>query len=362
MNKQLIIMLKLITKNDYLYPGDKNINNLETIDNFTKHLNFNPHKRFEISLITNDLKKISELKYKGWIKKQTPEGIKLKAPEVWLVDLTDPFKHDLFKSTKLVFDFYNFLIQQINTGSINNLIKSILDENQIKELEFKLVNGKSISYEIRVIGSDKRVYLLRELLLEYFLVNSNKQYIVDKNLCLENKDQKLFFEKLINTYQKENICENKKLQNIEIKNLTLPFENYDYVVLIPTSCFKYTGLLKNINCKKIVLIRTHASNNFLIEDTINFPSNLNNKKCLVMDISYSGETLKFMKSYLSNLGAKVETLALFPKSQLAIKNSDYCIILNEFCSSKELLNLSIEKIYEKIGVIKCILKKKSNLK
>jgi hypothetical protein len=213
-----------------------------------------------------------------------------------------------------------------------------------------VISGESINYEIRVVGSDKRIYSLRELLLDYFLINSDKQYLVNKNMCLENKNQNAFFENLINTYQKENICENKKLQNIEIKKLMLPLENYDYVVLIPTSCFKYTGLLKNFNCEKIFLVRTHASNNFLIEDTLNFPPNLNNKKCLVMDISYSGETLKFMRSYLSKFGAKVETLALFPKSQLAIKNSDYCVILDKFCSSKELLNLSIEELYTKVGV------------
>jgi hypothetical protein len=344
-------MLKLTTRNTcFSCPSHKTIDNLNFSDSFAKYLNFNPHKRHEVSLITNDLKKISELKNKGWDKKQTPEGIKLKAPEVWLVDLTDPFKHDLFKSTQLVFDFYNFLINQIDSGSINNLIKNILDENQIKELDFMVISGESINYEIRVVGSDKRIYSLRELLLDYFLINSDKQYLVNKNMCLENKNQNAFFENLINTYQKENICENKKLQNIEIKKLMLPLENYDYVVLIPTSCFKYTGLLKNFNCEKIFLVRTHASNNFLIEDTLNFPPNLNNKKCLVMDISYSGETLKFMRSYLSKFGAKVETLALFPKSQLAIKNSDYCVILDKFCSSKELLNLSIEELYTKVGV------------
>jgi hypothetical protein len=63
------------------------------INQFNDWLNFDSdHQRNEISFITPNVETFFEKTEIGWTFKKIPEGFLMRAPEEWLVDLTDPYK------------------------------------------------------------------------------------------------------------------------------------------------------------------------------------------------------------------------------------------------------------------------------
>lgn len=131
------------------------------------------------------------------------------------------------------------------------------------------------------------------------------------------------------------IPNNPKVPNINIWNY---FKSYDYYVFVPKSSIKYCLSFLNVMEKeytdKIVLWEYHTGNDVNREIIFN-DVNMKNKRILVIDRSFSGYTLTHLSQKIKELGAKkVDRLALFPKSYVAVLNSEYFVFWNRIFKSK----------------------------
>jgi len=60
---------------------------------------------------------------------------------------------------------------------------------------------------------------------------------------------------------------------------------------------------------------------------------LENKKCLIVDKSYTGKTLTHMADLVRDVGGVPIRFGLFPKSRCAVKGSEYILFLDRVLES-----------------------------
>jgi hypothetical protein len=63
---------------------------------------------------------------------------------------------------------------------------------------------------------------------------------------------------------------------------------------------------------------------------------LEEKRCLIIDRSYTGKTLTHMAEIVRNIGGYPIRLGLFPKSRFAVAGSEYTLFLDKVLESSNM--------------------------
>ena len=110
--------------------------------------------------------------------------------------------------------------------------------------------------------------------------------------------------------------------------------NHDILVFVPSGCYSYISLFLNDDLiDKIMLYEVHTDRN---QKSIRkaFTKNLKNKKCLIIDKSYTGDTLNRVSKLVEDEGGVPIKLALYPRSRKAVLESDYFLFLDQIIETK----------------------------
>jgi len=149
--------------------------------NFKDNLYFDEtHQRKEISFRTYNLEILSARYNQGWSFKKIKEGFLIRAPEEWLVDLTDPYKILFYEDAVVNLACYDFLKDLIAKDNFDRFVKNVIKKYHLKGFEIQLLQGPGIESEIRVAGSDNRAIQLRELLFSEVENNDLWQHFLNK--------------------------------------------------------------------------------------------------------------------------------------------------------------------------------------
>lgn len=313
---------------------------------FHNNINYDPiHQREEVSFSTLDLEIVSEKRTDGWIFKETNDGFILRAPEEWLVDLSDPYKISYYSSPEINLSYFIFLKNLVNQSQLNDFIATTLEKEKYQGFQFQILKGPALETEIRIAGSDKRLNIIKkklftaaqahtawnEALQEAKALLQNTRDFDLHYLTLEETESHIlsFFKKVQQLYEPFNTFKRDSFNQNFITNLFDDLPDADIYVFVPWSCFRYilSYAVKN-DLNKVMFWEIHADskagrmNRFMGQD-------LAGKRVLIIDNSYTGSTLNLLAKKIKDAGGIPERLALFPKSKVALENCEYYLFINK---------------------------------
>jgi len=321
--------------------------------NFRSFVTFDEdHGREEVSFSTYDIQVLYGKHDQGWTFKNIEDGFLIRSPEEWLVDLTDPYKIIFYDGVTTNLAYYNFLHDLIKKSSFDRFLKDVVKKYHLHDFSFHLINGPALETEIRISGLDRRVSRLKESL--YTEIESNslwqcyleeaKKYLGPvreiKSCKVSIHDAPLeiksFFFSLMDIYNPLNSFKGDPFNSVYIENLFDNVPEADVYIFIPWGCFHYiSSFINKNNINKIMLWELHADrhqnhmNKYLTKD-------LQGKKVLIIDNSYTGSTLNMMAELVKKEGGQPEKLAVYPKSKLAVESSDYCLFADKVLKSSDI--------------------------
>lgn len=293
--------------------------------------------------LCSNLEEVSFLISRGWKYSRQTEGYYLRAPSVWLVDMTDPVKINFYENPYVNYAYYCFLEKLEKKGSIYDWITRILNRNRCyyNQFQFSWTEGPIVESEFRVIGSDSRVKRLRKDLFAGFSTSEEfprclkdaKEYLGEsKPVRIQNKplsDQPMELQKYYKKLEYIFSCYGVPTYNPEIVTYHWKdIPDFDKIVLSPTGCFDFlSSLTECVGCQadKIGYYEVHSDPNKTGSAFYNMDLG-ENDTVIVMDKVYSGYSLEKMAKKVTLLGGSPIKTALYPKSRAGIKKSDYVII------------------------------------
>jgi hypothetical protein len=304
-----------------------------------KKIYYPPHEREEVSFKTRQLESVAKYCEKGWTYKKRKGWFVLRAPEEWLVDLSDPYKTLYYGNHITNYAYFLFLKEVIANRSINPLFSEVIKKYGLDKFKAFLLNGKSLETEVRIAGIDNRISTFKDLLFTevknsadwHKYINRAKKEIGDitifkpKRIKLENAEPLVqnFFFKTKSLYEKFRTFKYDIFNKKFIKDLFIAVPNFDVYVFIPESCFRYVfSFVNKSNIKKIMFLESHADSSDEQEGQ-SFSKNLKGKRVLVIDNAYTCNTLNKAAKIIRKYGGIPKKLALFPKSRLSVVRADY---------------------------------------
>ncbi len=308
------------------------------------------HKRQEVSFETRELENVLDAKSRGWTYKRTTEGFIVRAPEQWLVDLTDPYKVSACGDVVSNLAYYKFLKVLVNEQRFDDFMRLVAKKNGMQGLVIQNLQGPSLETEIRVAGSDKRISDVSKLAFW-----EARQSSIWPSVH-EQAQRQLGGVRPIN-FERESLFENnqelaqfyayvkERLSMVDyvrgdvfnpehISGLFKDVPPFDVYVFIPWGSLRYLpSFLTDENVSKVMFWEIHYdgcqeyTNRFLAKD-------IEGKQVLIIDNSYSGGTLTKMRDIITKEGGIPSRLALFPKSRLSVRNSELALVLDTIIQSK----------------------------
>lgn len=304
------------------------------------------------------LEEIEEYVKAGWAYQidYCGNGYWLRAPDEWIVDLADPFKASYYGNHVINYEYFKFLKKLKKEKRLEEYIKFVISKRKTfyKNFEFAISNGIILDTEIRILGNDKRLKVLKmELFKNFYLFEFDKSSYKFKNYknCVElsSKDCKEVKDFINKTKEYNKIINNEVNISNYIINEKILLPQYDYLLLVPNGGYKYlkTFLTKD-NYDRIIFYEKHVNSHVKSNITL-YDRDLTNKDVLIIDTLYSGKTLSILKKEIEKRSAKVKTLGLFPKSMKFGNDVDYIMILNKILQKKDFDKYnSIENLYNEI--------------
>lgn len=321
--------------------------------------------RTKVCFITNDLVVVADKVSKGWTFSRIDDGFFLQAPEVWLVDISEPAKISYY-SNSIVNNYAYFLyLKSKKDSELIALIKNLLGDSQ----EIFLSKGDSQEVEIRVILENKNSSsnLMFDLYSEFLQSKEYKKYlresekIVKKNKVINiQRDKEVgdyppkvakFFSEVIKYYSfinlgRRDLYSRDFVPAIE-KQVEEHFGDADLFVFIPWGCFKYiANFVSDKTIDKVMLWETHLLKYETHEHQFR-KRDLKNKKVIIFDKGYTGGTLNKMAKLIRKQGGEPVRVAIFPKSRLAIKNSDFVFFVDKLFESSK-INIADPEYYSSL--------------
>jgi len=336
---------------------------------FKDYLTSGEHGRTGVFIKTDNSDVLLEKVSLGWAFEQTKDGFWLRSPDISIVDITEPFRIYQFGENDLInLACFKFLMNFKNKGILNNFVDNILAENVTKYIGFDyyISEGSVLEGEIRMGGSDLRIFDLKKDILRKMLVDKKfKLYLnsVEKEMgetrkiLILNKEINDFDSKSIETINYINKINNiinptKKIVALNVvDNVIDQLPDFDILLFVPTGCYRYiSSFLREDTSDKIMLWEKHIDKNqYKCLKTL--VKCIKGKRCLIIDKSYTGKTHNLMSKLVRKEGGFPIRLALFPKSRMAIKNSDYVLFLDKIFESR-LVNTKqvgwVENCYKKV--------------
>jgi len=323
-----------------------------------------PHKRDEFVYPTRNLEEVSELIGKGWSMKIGNGGYLMRAPETWLVDLTDPSKirGDLRENLAL----YVTLKQMICSKELSSCMNYIKSSKFGNKIDAYLLSGEALETEIRIAGSNARIHGFRKELLKEVRKNTmfkpNYEAIVkdvprtrklDSGICKFDELSpiaKEFYRKIADIHETIGcLYEPDKI----LTGIWKDIPSADVYIFIPKSGFRLALGFVNSRQKydDVMFWEYHAGQTQSPYEGHIMAKPLRNKKVNIIDVVYSGTTINSMDAKVADEQGTPIKIALFPKSQIAIQSSDYYIFLDKIKNLSD-TNFSTpywaEQIYKEI--------------
>jgi len=299
------------------------------------------HFKTNLVFITTDIDEIKKKLKEGWELRPGKYKFFLRAPEVVLCDLSEVYPNPT-SSLREILTLYRI----INSLNISRFLHKIITQH-FKNLKIVLFEGHYSNLEIRIAGSDKRIYKLPKLLYqtlkkttlwkrEFFriknIIKERKIEIKNKEINKCNRETKNFYNRLIREYS---IFGKINLPDIATYGFWKKIPQNDIYIFVPKSGLKYAfGFIEEIgNPQQIMLWECHLSLDMTKEINI-FGKLLKNKKVEIIDRSYSSNTLDYLGRKIIKAGGIPTKIDLFPKSKRAIQHSDYILFLDKLIPSK----------------------------
>lgn len=300
-----------------------------------------PHFKKNFIDITNEINIIKRKIKQGWDLRPGKYKFILRAPEAVLCDLSEVYPNPTFDLHEIL-----TLFRILNSVNLESLINK-LTFRYFPNLEVVLFDTKFSELELRVAGSDKRIFKLPQILYR-FLKNTKmwtkkfrevKHLIKNRSLKIKKKDlnkckerTQIFFKKLSSEYSF--LSDKIKLPDTAIFGFWKELPKCDFYIFVPKSGIKYAlGFIEETNqLEKIMLWECHLSLDMTKELKI-FPKKLKGKQIALIDRTYSSNTLDYLGEKIKEEGGRVVKIALFPKSKRAIQHSDFFIFLDKLISS-----------------------------
>lgn len=318
--------------------------------------------RTKVCFVTNDLKVVADKVAKGWIFIKTVKGFYVQAPEIWLVDIAEPSKI-CYYSNSIINNYAYFLyLKGLSKIELLKIIKNLLGDGQ----DVFLSHGPSLEVEIRIILENKNNggNLMFDLYSHFLQSRSYDRYlkeakkIVSKDRAIKiQRDKDIsdyspkvskFFSEIIKYYSLINLGKRDLYSRDFIERLQQQtdkhFSDADIFIFIPWGCFKYIGnFISDKTVDRVMLWETHLLKYETHEHKFGKLS-LKNKKVVIFDKGYTGGTLNKMAKMVKEHGGRPIKVAVFPKSRLAIKNSDYIFFIDKLIKSSD-INISNKNYY-----------------
>lgn len=303
-----------------------------------------PHFKDNFIYITTDVDKIKERVRNGWLIYPGKYKFILRAPEVVLCDLSEIHTNPT-RNPKEILTLFKIL----NRLNSSEYLKKIIVK-YFKNLEVIPLRGPYSTLEIRVAGSDRRVYKIPQILYHSLKetnlwkteLKKTEKTLKNREFCLRIKKlqecsrrTKNFYTQLVKQYSN---FEKISFPNIAVygfwRNLLKYLPKNTIYIFVPKTGLKYTfGFIEEIGSfQQIMLWECHLSLDMTKELRI-FDKKLKNKKVALIDRSYSSNTLDYLGDKVRAEGGDPIKFALFPKSKRAIQHSDYFLFLDKFIRS-----------------------------
>ncbi len=334
------------------------------IKEFDKGLKFNDyvtegaHGRTGAFAITDDYDVVREKVRQGWSFEFTQNGFWLRAPDVSLVDITEPFRiYQIGDSTKN-FSAFRYLRDLKSSCNLPDFVNGVIlrEKDKYSGLDYYISEGKVLEGEIRIGGSDSRVHNLKtDIMSSVTQVKEWKQYFsqdqdfLGKTRTIPIHDKKLDdfgtksadFIRYINGLNHALSDSNQPLGMKTLENTVEQLPNFDVMIFVPTGCYKYiTSFLREDLVDKIMLWEVHIDPNESKTYKL-MNKDIEDKKCLIIDKAYTGKTLTHMADLVRDKGGIPIRFGLFPKSRCAVEKSEHVLFLDRVFESNS-MNLSDE--------------------
>lgn len=307
-----------------------------------KYLIDNGEDRYTTELKTDNAEEVCKLVSLGFSYQLADIGVILRAPEDWIVDITDFSRaNDLSRDFKNVIAFYLTLMDRFDSCGADNFIRSILSNNKTYDnFTFKISQSTRIWGEIRVIGNDNRVKQVRNEVYN-FLKNTNEflsyRDYIEKNIeCKKISENKIpltaikhynKYKKLFLYYETVHGIKQEMVSIVKTDLSILP--NSDYYLFSPKSCFDYMFNIINDDSQVAVsFLEVHAYNISLSMIKC-YEENMKGKKVAIFDKVYSGKTIEILAKHVIDNGGVPIKIGVYPKNINNYKLLDYLIFLDK---------------------------------
>ena len=291
--------------------------------------------------ISNDIDEIKRKIKNGWELRPGKYKFFLRAPEVVLCDLSEVHTNPTCDLREILTLFR--ILNHLNREELITKISS----KYFPGLEVVLLEGEFSNLEIRMAGSDKRVYDFPKIL--YRILKKSKLWKTEflkvkntlknrkvkiKNINKCNCKAKNFYRKLVKKYS---VLGEINLPDIAVYGFWESIPQNDIYLFVPKAGIKYAlGFIEEKEqTQNIMLWECHLSLDMTKELKI-FAKELKNKKVAIIDRSYSSNSLDYLEKKVMREGGQPLKIALFPKSKRAIQRSDYILFLDKVIPSKNI--------------------------
>jgi len=291
--------------------------------------------------ISNDIDEIKRKIKNGWELRPGKYKFFLRAPEVVLCDLSEVHTNPTCDLREILTLFR--ILNHLNREELITKISS----KYFPGLEVVLLEGEFSNLEIRMAGSDKRVYDFPKIL--YRILKKSKLWKTEflkvkntlknrkvkiKNINKCNCKAKNFYRKLVKKYS---VLGEINLPDIAVYGFWESIPQNDIYLFVPKAGIKYAlGFIEEKEqTQNIMLWECHLSLDVTKELKI-FAKELKNKKVAIIDRSYSSNSLDYLEKKVMREGGQPLKIALFPKSKRAIQRSDYILFLDKVIPSKNI--------------------------
>jgi hypothetical protein len=271
----------------------------------------------------------------------------LEGPEAVLCDLNEQSLNAATQDLVEIFAHHNFLTEYAQSQDLNALINEVLVESSLKTLAVVSMNNCTAFIEKRILGTDKRVKKFPKVFLDYVKklpewqkhykdakhqIKKRKLNVVSKSVSASNGQAQKMHDFVLKHYRQ--LYGNGSLELAKFSDQVcygfwsqLPKKFASIVFILKAALKYYLGYLEEIGHVDARLIEYHidpGSKQLLV---MNSP--VDNRDILVVDRSYSGNTLENMQDMVNNEGANSSILAICPKSVSAAKKCDYFLFLDK---------------------------------
>lgn len=317
---------------------------------FNDYVTEGAHGRTGVFATTDDYDIVREKAKLGWSFEFTQRGFWLRAPDISLVDITEPFRIYQMGDGITNLSCFKYLRDLRKSCGLPDLINGVIfsEKDKYSGFDFYVSEGEILEGEVRIGGSDSRVHDLKADVLNFAARTKEWQRYLSQahdylgrvrtipihDRRLEHFDQKSAdFIRYINglNHALDDSIQPLGMQTLEGLIEQLP--DFEVMILVPTGCYRYiTSLLREDIVDRIMLWEVHIDPNQPRTYKL-MNKNLENRKCLIVDKSYTGKTLTHMADLVRDVGGVPIRFGLFPKSRCAVKGSEYVLFLDRVLES-----------------------------